>query len=489
MLHHYYFLIGIVRSSIFRAGSHQSLDPHPGVYIQDLVFCEDITMASLTWRIYLFCAMVFALALSQCPPPAEARIDTLSIKEDSRDLIVLEQFVYTLSGQLEIELSNVELRKGDVDLHPNFRTLLGFFIATEDDWVQVTHEIEQKSIACPLESRSLHTLFKFNEFDDNTHRFFHTYPAPGANRYTLMFANCQQGLSVSMTVRTSMYNVDSGGIKDYLSEGQTQLPMLFFCFFWIYVVLEGIWIYVCIKQKQTAHRIHILMGVLVLLKALYMLSEAEDKYYIKTTGTAHGWDIAFYAFSFLKGVMLFTVIVLIGTGWSFLKPHLQGREKKVLMIVIPLQVLADIATVVIGETGLSSRDWLTWTQLLLLVDVICCCAVLFPIVWSIKHLREAAQTDGKAARNLMKLTLFRQYYIVVVTYIYFTRIVVFALTTVTPYTHLWVNDLVREFVTLVFFVFTGYKFRPVPHNPYFVLDEEEEEAAAEAALKDDDFEL
>lgn len=30
-----------------------------------------------------------------------------------------------------------------------------------------------------------------------------------------------------------------------------------------------------------------------------------------------------------------------------------------------------------------------------LVDIICCGAILIPIIWSIKHLREAAATDGK----------------------------------------------------------------------------------------------
>ena len=153
-----------------------------------------------------------------------------------------------------------------------------------------------------------------------------------------------------------------------------------------------------------------------------------------------------------------------------------------------IQVIANIASVVIGEAGLSDKNWITWTQLFLLVDVVCCCAVLFPIVWSIKHLREAARTDGKAAKNLVKLTLFRQYYVVVVAYIYFTRIVVFALQTVTSYHYTWVSELARETATLAFYIFTGYKFRPVPHNPYFVLDEEEEEAALEA-LKDDEFEL
>ena len=68
-----------------------------------------------------------------------------------------------------------------------------------------------------------------------------------------------------------------------------------------------------------------------------------------------------------------------------------------------------------------------------LVDIICCCAILFPIVWSIKHLREASQTDGKAARNLEKLQLFRQFYIMVVVYIYFTRIVVYLLRSTMEY--------------------------------------------------------
>lgn len=32
------------------------------------------------------------------------------------------------------------------------------------------------------------------------------------------------------------------------------------------------------------------------------------------------------------------VVVLIGTGWSYMKPLLNDREKRILMIVIPLQV-------------------------------------------------------------------------------------------------------------------------------------------------------
>lgn len=50
------------------------------------------------------------------------------------------------------------------------------------------------------------------------------------------------------------------------------------------------------------------------------------------------------------------------------------------------------------------------------------------------------QTDGKAARNLLKLQLFRQFYVMVVIYIYFTRIVVYLLRSTMPYQYVWLSD-------------------------------------------------
>lgn len=51
---------------------------------------------------------------------------------------------------------------------------------------------------------------------------------------------------------------------------------------------------------------------------------------------------------------------------------------------------AEVAIVVLDENTPASRAWFTWRDILHLVDIVCCCAILFPIVWSIKHLREAA---------------------------------------------------------------------------------------------------
>lgn len=73
-------------------------------------------------------------------------------------------------------------------------------------------------------------------------------------------------------------------------------------------------------------------------------------------------------------------------------------------------------------------------------------------------------------------------------YLYFTRVVVFALETILPYKYKWVSLAVEEGVSLAFYVLMFYLFRPKVKNEYFVLDDEEEEVAM-AALREEDFEI
>lgn len=340
-------------------------------------------------------------------------------------------------------------------------------------------------------------------------------PPEDGGLYSLFFANCMQPhVVVTMTIYSEMYNLLPGGGKDYLSAGDAPLPVLFTVMAVFFFVAALAWAWVLYTNRATAHKVHYLMLALVFFKALSTMSQAGMKHMQRTTGNSEGWNIAYYVFSLFRGTLLFTTIFLLGTGWSFLKPFLSDREKKVICAVLPLQVLANVASIVLDEEGPAQWGWFTARDIFHLLDIICCCAILFPIVWSIKQLRESAHTDGKAARNLHKLTLFRQalqacvaalslispaashsrplglrplsplsplvpsplsrqFYVMVVSYIYFTRIVVYLLKSTTPYQLTWLADAAEQVATLAFYCFTGFKFRPVGNNPYFHLEMDE----------------
>ncbi|KPJ00590.1 Protein GPR107 [Papilio xuthus] len=188
----------------------------------------------------------------------------------------------------------------------------------------------------------------------------------------------------------------------------------------------------------------------------------------------------------LKGAVLFVTIVLVGTGWNFIKHILADRDKKLFMIVIPLQVVANVAEIIIAESEEGAAEHNTWRYLFIFVDLLCCGAILFPVVWSIRHLQDASTTDGKAAINLRKLKLFRHFYVMVVCYIYFTRIVVSLLKILVPFQYSWIDEMFHEIATFVFFVMTGYKFRPAAANPYFTpnYDDVEPEVLTEIGVLD-----
>nr|XP_043611939.1 protein CANDIDATE G-PROTEIN COUPLED RECEPTOR 7-like [Erigeron canadensis] len=438
------------------------------------------TSPSPTTRLTII-LIVLSLFASSCI----AEIKSLKIQTDNRPMILFEKFGFTNHGIASISISSVSVTSMLSEIDPSH---LGFFLLTEESLLQVISEFQQDPRFCVVDSKFITLLFTFRDLSPPPHSSFNkSYPVDNPNDYFLFFANCNPESFVTMDVRTELYN-NEGNTRDYLSAGLTTLPFLYTIFSLSYMCFLGFWIVECMKNKLSVHRIHLLMGILLVMKSLNLICAAEDKHYVKVTGTPHGWDVLFYMFQFLRVVLLFTVIILIGTGWSFLKSFLQENEKKVLMIVIPLQVFANIASIVIGETGPFIKDWVTWNQVFLLVDIVCCCAIIFPIVWSIRSLRESSKTDGKAARTLAKLTLFRQFYVLVIGYLYFTRIIVFALKTIAAYKHQWVANAAEELASVAFYVVMFYMFRPIATNEYFIIGDEEEEAA-EVVLREQEFEL
>lgn len=264
--------------------------------------------------------------------------------------------------------------------------------------------------------------------------------------------------------------------ENYLSAGEMPLPALYFMMSILFFLSGCFWVFILVKSREKVFKIHYLMAVLVYLKSLSLLFHAINYHFIETKGEhVAAWAILYYIAHLLKGSVLFITIVLIGTGWTFIKHLLSNRDKKIFMIVIPLQVLANVVKIIFEESEEGDVERKTWLDVFMLVDLMCCGAILFPVVWSIRYLQEAACIDGKAAINLRKLKLFRHFYIMIVCYIYFTRIIVYLLQMTVSFQYKWLDEMFKEMVTYVFFVLTGYKFRPASTNPYFQLNTDEED--------------
>ena len=70
-------------------------------------------------------------------------------------------------------------------------------------------------------------------------------------------------------------------------------------------------------------------------------------------------------------------------------------------------MIANVAYIIIEESEEGEARHSRWMDIFILVDLLCCGAILFPVVWSIRHLHESSGTDGKASISLEKLKLFR----------------------------------------------------------------------------------
>lgn len=294
--------------------------------------------------------------------------------------------------------------------------------------------------------------------------------------YNLNFHYCENilpGTNRPYTLNVEVTEKNPGG---YLSAAEIPLPRLYIFMAGVFFIIAMVWVYTLLKHRYSVFKIHWLMAALAFTKSISLVFHSINYHFINTEGhPIEGWAVMYYITHLLKGALLFITLALIGTGWAFVKYILSDKEKKIFMIVIPLQVLANVAYIIIESTEEGSSEYALWKEVLFLVDLICCGAILFPVIWSIRHLQEASSTDGKVAMNLEKLKLFRHYYVMIVCYIYFTRIIAILLKVTVPFQWQWCYEFLVEVSTLIFFVLTGYKFRPASNNPYLQLPLDEED--------------
>eukprot|EP00274_Cyanoptyche_gloeocystis_P000070 CAMPEP_0196658106 /NCGR_PEP_ID=MMETSP1086-20130531/27337_1 /TAXON_ID=77921 /ORGANISM="Cyanoptyche gloeocystis , Strain SAG4.97" /LENGTH=448 /DNA_ID=CAMNT_0041991529 /DNA_START=55 /DNA_END=1401 /DNA_ORIENTATION=- len=436
--------------------------------------------------------IAFTLTLYCLLHLSTAKINYLKVADDNRKQFYIEQFGFYEGGQIELKISNLKLAWHGKK--PPVTYKLGFLVSAAD---KDPYEFLDQDDRCLLDipDRSFSKYWSNAEasqidqgqtdsFDDGV--FEHTMGDGEGGLYSIFFAMCsdvrEKTSRVSFELELNLVNPG----PNYLSAGETPLPLMYTLMTFVFIAAGVFWVFLLLKDRQNTHKIHWLMTSLLGLKIVSIVLEAARWHVMKISGHNSALDVAYYVFASLKGMMLFTVILLIGTGWSVLKPFVSGREKKLVVTVLVLQVMCNIAAVVIDERIPGNKNWFKWQDAFKILDIVCCCAILFPIVWSIRHLRDASQSDGKAARNLQRLKLFRQLYLIVVSYVYFTRIILPLAQNTLPWQLQWLDRLLFELVTFIFFAVTGYKFRPAHENPYLPLRSDDDD---ETGPLNDDTEL
>nr|XP_013800047.1 PREDICTED: protein GPR107 [Apteryx mantelli mantelli] len=302
--------------------------------------------------------------------------------------------------------------------------------------------------------------------------------------YSLYFHKCvgRDGQTNDHQLFSLDIEITEKNPESYLSAGEIPLPKLYISMALFFFLSGTVWIHILRKRRNDVFKIHWLMAALPFTKSLSLVFHAIDYHYISSQGfPIEGWAVVYYITHLLKGALLFITIALIGTGWAFIKHILSDKDKKIFMIVIPLQVLANVAYIIIESTEEGTTEYGLWKEILFLVDLLCCGAILFPVTSINRNCLILTNflmdfcVLLAAAINLAKLKLFRHYYVMIVCYIYFTRIIAILIKIAVPFQWKWLYQLLDEMATLVFFVLTGYKFRPASDNPYLQLSQDDED--------------
>ncbi|KEG14717.1 hypothetical protein DQ04_00331100 [Trypanosoma grayi] len=447
-----------------------------------------------------FCLFFLGLALV-----AEANIH-LRVAHDTRRVIYLGTFAFGPQGAARLQTREFSVPQEMIEYYGNVsvlaaNTLLGFMLEPTDS-VSLARAYEQYGrgdIGPPLLSgsatsksdvertcfikdplvapgqRSGRVIFPFSGLSvKDILAAPMTQAIYDIGLYAVYFYNCADmptdGRPVKLKTlpkRPISFNVDFelywvNGEKGlvHLSYGDRGLPGMYAVFGVAFAVMGALWMSQIVRQWTHVKKIHLLMLLLVLVKTATLFIEGMKLNQYAKTGKASVWDYFFYATVTLKGAMLFGVIMLLGAGWSLIREYLSDIDKLVLLAVLPSQVLLNVCLAIIEETSEGNRNWSTWFDILQILDVVCCCCVLFPLVWSIKKLREASETDESTARTITRMREFRSFYIAIVAYIYFTRIVLIMVANALSYDKAWIAKAGAEIVAVLFYTYCGFRFRP-----------------------------
>ena len=299
------------------------------------------------------------LCLAACGvPPCLSMIHRLTYAEDTSRVFAIELFGFWRSGVINMtvfDYAKPPQAKHQMDL--------GIFVRKVRSQADAQTLVEESKTVgrCLMNSpENLYTV-RLREQRDWKHRsrLLRTVRPGQEGLYLIAFSRCDrdpEANPISFKLDAEFSNPGSiVGDVNYLSAGMTGLPKLYALLFVVYIVMMLRWRSHLRAHAAKVHAIHHIMTLLVALKMLQMLFESIRYHFIQLAGVAPTWSAVFFFFTFLKSMTMFTVILLIGTGWSLLKHHITEREKNIIAGVLVLQVIDNLALVAVQSSSPGSK--------------------------------------------------------------------------------------------------------------------------------------
>ena len=188
----------------------------------------------------------------------------MQIANDPRSAFLVEPFCFDDSGNLDLRVANFVQKQNDVAVEQPIG--VGFLIRKTDNPQAAYNPAAVTEIlsGCLLSKDYMLVGDHRVMMQSSALNYSLSLQDQGPGLYTVIYANCAEGTETTFDLQMTLTN--KGG--QMLSAGNIPLPICFAVFTVAFGVALAVWIFVIIRNRESAHRIHVLMALLCGVKVL-----------------------------------------------------------------------------------------------------------------------------------------------------------------------------------------------------------------------------
>ena len=249
-------------------------------------------------------------------------------------------------------------------------------------------------------------------------------------------------------------------ISSFLSFERRTEPYYKLLFFFVFLLMLYSWASYCWRNKLYANRVHLVLGVLLVSKTLLQFCEFFSLTHFAAKGK-HDFTTSLYLFVLgLKSAVFLAAVLLLGSGWVYLRPFLGKQEKRAISLVLALQIAASVFFALSKKEDTNFSTELGAEAFSFLIELFCFIYSFSVILATIKELENAVGVKEKEKFNLLKLKQFQRFYKIVMVFYYSSNIFMWVLSAILPIFLTWFRFLLQGLIESTLYGLMLLMFRP-----------------------------